>query len=135
MKFKISTLIDITETGEHRGSNLKRTSQQANYNTVIQTLGLRANVIPGKVNKVIKNINQMGFGKEYHGVQKVWELMIDVEFGEHSIDFMCDDFYLVPIITGLDETVQLNTNIFNTDEHSHCNIVFERVKDESINYK
>lgn len=128
MRFRISTLIDITETGEHRGPDGKRTRQQANYNAAIQTLGLRANITPVSLKKTIKNISQIGFGKHYTGVQKIWEFEFEIEFGEHTEQFMRDDFYLVPVHTGLDESVQLNTSIFETHCKRFCNTVFDRIE-------
>ena len=45
MNFEIATLIDITQTGQTKFRSEDRTAinQQANWNTFLQVIGLRAN--------------------------------------------------------------------------------------------
>lgn len=127
MKFKIKTLIDITETGEHHGVDTKKTNQQANYNSVIQTLGIRANVIPGKVSKTFVKVEE--FGTDFYGVHNCWEFDFHIEYGSNDVINMIEDFYLVPVILGLDETINTRINIFDTKSVKTCNIVFQKMDD------
>ena len=41
-----------------------------------------------------------------------------------------DDFDLVPVIKGLDETANINNNIFSTKHENDCNIVFLLEQDD-----
>ena len=43
MKFRIKTLIDITETRARKGDDPQLTKQQANFMTLYNTIGLRTN--------------------------------------------------------------------------------------------
>lgn len=130
MRFKLETLVDMSETGEHRGVDQKKCSQQANYNTVIQTLGLRSNIVPVSLKKRLVDLKYTELGNAYSGTHLAWVFVFDVESGGNSIVFMNRDFSLVPIITGLDETVILNTNMFVTQNAKWRNIVFNEVNDD-----
>lgn len=130
MKFKLYTLVDMTETGEHRGIDYKKTNQQSNYNTVIQTLNLRTNIIPVKLSKILLNTSEMKFGTEYNGRHMVWSFLFDVDYGLHCVDHMVEDFTLVPIILNLDETAPLKKCMFDTFNKQYCNIIFEEFKYE-----
>ena len=44
MIFKLTTVVDITQTNARRGDDQKLANQQANYNTLYQTIGLRVNI-------------------------------------------------------------------------------------------
>lgn len=127
MKFRLYTLVDITETGEHRGNDLKRTSQQSNYNTVIQTLNLRSNIIPLKLSNYMLNLDNANFGTNYSGNNMIWSFIFDIDYGVHSIEYMIEDFTLVPIVSGLDETAVLNKSMFQTYDKKYKNIIFEEL--------
>ena len=45
-RIQIFTVIDMTETSVGRSGEAKQRNQQANYNTVVQTAGLRVNPMP-----------------------------------------------------------------------------------------
>ena len=46
MEYKLYTLVDITHTGQHRNEPGKETLRwkEQNFNTLLQTLGIRANI-------------------------------------------------------------------------------------------
>jgi len=124
MNYRLLTLVDITETGQHHGPDEKSVSQQANYNTVIQVLGLRANPTPHKtVSHHSGSINSLGFGTAYKGKQRYWECEFAIEYGEVPIEHMLEDFNLVPVITGLDETAKLDIPIFSSHDPKTKNII------------
>lgn len=132
MHYKLLALVDITETGEHHGPDEKAVSQQANYNTVIQVLGLRANPTPHKtVSHHSESITNMGFGKAYKGKQRYWECEFEIEYGAVPIEDLLADFDLVPIITGLDETIKLNMPIFSSYDSHTKNIII--LDNDSLN--
>ena len=69
MKFTLKTVVDITETKARRGENPKKVNQQANYNTMFQTLGLRINPEPIELRTEITDVNGIGFGNSIKGKQ------------------------------------------------------------------
>tara|TARA_A100001035_G_scaffold274920_1_gene267572 strand:- start:1544 stop:1942 length:399 start_codon:yes stop_codon:yes gene_type:complete len=125
MKFTLKTVVDITETRARRGENPKKVNQQANYNTMFQTLGLRINPEPIELRTEITDVNGMGFGNSIKGKQRVWVFEFINPYAEAlNLDMLKDDFDLVPVIKGLDETANINNNIFSTKHENDCNIVF-----------
>jgi len=129
MAYRILTLIDITETGENHGPDEKRVNQQANWNTLIQVLGLRANPSPLKTVSHSESITGLGFGTAFKGKQRYWECEFEIEYGEVRKEAFLEDFDLVPIITGLDETAKLETPVFYTEDPKYKNIVILPDKD------
>lgn len=124
MNYRLLTLIDITETGEHHGPDNKAMSQQANYNTLIQVLGLRANPTPHKtVSHHTDTMKGLGFGTKYKGKQRYWECEFEIEYGAVPVEDLLADFDLVPVITGLDETVKLDVPIFSSYDSQTKNII------------
>jgi len=126
MRFKIYTTVDITETNAKRQEDRKMYSQQTNYNTVLQTIGLRVNLVPVYVKTYVKDISKLGFGSAITGKQRYWEFCFEVEYeGALSVDMMNSDFDLIPVITELDETVHNHNKIFRTTCPNDRNITFE----------
>lgn len=129
MIYTLYTLVDVTETGEHHGPDEKLVNQQANYNTLIQVLGLRANPTPRKTVSHVDSLAGLGFGASYKGKQRYWEFEFEIEYGEVAIDSFKEDFDLVPIITGLDETVNIKTPVFFAGNDKSRNLVITSFKD------
>ena len=126
MRFKIFTVVDITETKARRGDDKKLYSQQTNYNTVLQTIGLRVNLNPIYCKSHTENIDKTDFGTTVKGKQRYWEFCFEVEYeGALSLDMMMSDFDLIPVITDLDETVHNHNKVFRTSCPNDRNIVFE----------
>ena len=126
MKFKIDTLIDITETNVRRQDNDKFAyKQQANFQTLLQTIGLRCNINYDKSPTFGElNIAKLLFSDKYIGKQKMWTFCFEVEYQEAlNIDMLNKDFDLIPIITGLEETINLNKALFRTTDKER-NILF-----------
>ena len=73
----MQTLIDITETGARRSDEFIAFGQQSNYNTVIQTIGLRANPLPKNLEKITVDIQNYSFGESitYGTSFGYWTLM------------------------------------------------------------
>jgi hypothetical protein len=127
MRFTIHTVVDITETNARRGQADKLSlDQQANYNTLIQTIGLRANVDPISLTESIKDVSKLAFGDAIKGKQRVWTFEFDNPYeGALTVDMLNDDFDLVPVITNLNETANIHNSIFCTKNPNDSNIIFE----------
>ena len=106
MNFEVATLIDITNTGQtkFRSEDRLAINQQANWNTFLQVIGLRANPYfnekPIMVSEL--DITDSEFGQAFKG--------------KHN---------LVPVIAGLTESVTINNNAFRTKDDASKNIIFK----------
>lgn len=123
MHFRIKTLVDITETNIRRQHN-KKSYQQDNFDTVIQTIGLRVNIDNIKVYTVDEPCDNQ-FGSDYAEIQKVW--IFDFEpsaIDSTSVGAMQEDFNQIPFIDQLDETVEFETPCFLTTDARKQNIIF-----------
>jgi hypothetical protein len=127
MRFVIHTLVDITETGSRRGEDPKQYRQQQNFLTVMQTIGLRVNPTYVKAPEVVKEVpSKLGLGTSYKTKQSVWKYVFDMEYeGALDIETLVNDFDLIPIITGLDETADFKNAHFLTKDTALTNITFQ----------
>ena len=126
MQFIIETLIDITETNIYREDQFSK-AQQANYNTVIQTIGLRANPIVQKQSCEELDITGQ-FGTAYKGKHNVWTMVFMIEQeGYLTIDTLEKDLNFIPIVTELNETIKINKSILDTGTTKHKNIKFRQI--------
>jgi len=130
MRFMVLTLVDITQTNARRADGDKFAySQQQNYNTLVNTMGLRTNILPLSDIKIEdRELEPNEFGKEYSGTHKVWSFPFEVEAEDSlSIEMLEQDFDLVPVITNLNETVKINNNVFRTNGAKDNNIRFKTI--------
>jgi hypothetical protein len=130
MKFKITTLVDITETGTRRTDPDKRSyHQQSNYMTALNTIGLRANPDVDQSPQISsKSIGNLGFGNKYKGKQTIWELYFEIPFQDAvTLEMLIEDFDLVPIVNNLDETIDIKEPVFRTKSQEYTNILFEQL--------
>ena len=127
MRFKLHTLVDITETNSRRGEDPVAYRQQQNYLTVMQTIGLRVNPTYVKAPIVIKEIpSKLGLGSAFKTKQNVWTYEFDIEYeGSLSVETLVNDFNLVPIITELTETAKFSQAQFISTNPDKNNIIFE----------
>jgi hypothetical protein len=111
-----ATLIDITNTGVTKGQSDAR-DQQRNWESVVQLLSLKTQpiIIRGPTcfeNEELENLN---FGEFYQGHHKVWAFQFRGERDDfYTFEQLEEDFDLVPIILGLDETARFMLPIFHT---------------------
>jgi hypothetical protein len=118
------TLIDITHTGvlRYNNDNKKKRDQQANYETLLQVLGLRTQPMIFEKPYLLKNesLSKYSFGSSYSGIHNVWVFKFSIEHADVYSDAVSefglleDDLRQVPIIAGLDETVDLPVPVFST---------------------
>ena len=129
MRFRIQTLVDITNTDTRRQDDNKFAyKQEANFQTVIQTVGLRVN-LKYDTKPAIDNISiaKLDFSDKYKGKQNVWTFDFEIEYeGGLDINMLIKDFDLIPVIAGLDETITLEKALFRTTGND-TNILFSVV--------
>ena len=125
MRFHIHTLFDITETRARKGDDSFKVRQQQNYLSILNTIGLRVN--PTYLSQpTVKEQELKGFGTDYKGTQRVWSYTFDVDYeGALDVATMVSDFDLCPIITGLEESVEINPAVIRTQDNAKTNIIFE----------
>ena len=130
MEYKLITLVDITATGQYRQEQgrQKELNQQQNFDTVLQTLGLRGNVYYTVKPTVIEATGKShGFtvNKTVKMWQFEWQMEIDYLFEKSGdpIHWLRHDFDLVPIIPNLNETTVLKRPMFMTSGPD-ANIIF-----------
>ena len=129
MKFRIQTLIDITETRARRqGDDKFAYKQEANFQTILQTIGMRVNIEyqnSPTFEEIIASKNH--FNDKYKGKQMLWTFEFNVEYEDAlTLEMLKGDFDLIPIITGLNETIELNKALFKTTGKD-TNILFSVV--------
>jgi len=123
MEYKLYTLVDITHTKQHRPAPGKEHLrwQEQNFNTVLQTLGIRSNITYTS-GPVITEIKGRLVGFDTDSIIRVWrfDFFTDRE-GLYDKDgdpvgHLIDDFMLVPYIKGLNETMDQKYAVFNTSD-------------------
>ena len=123
MNYKLYTLVDITHTGQTRtdpGKEALRWKEQ-NFQTVLQTLGIRANVTFTQ-SPVIVELKGNLVGFDTKDLIRVWRFDFTTDrdmLYEHDGDpvaYLKQDFHLVPYISGLDELMDQKYAVFNTED-------------------
>lgn len=117
MRYQIITLVDITKTNPHRGSTDPLTlGQQSNYNTLIQTIGLRANID----SSVDPKMTSGRLPEPFTGKGAYWTFEFEVERDQtflkdnDPIGLLSDDLQGVPVVGNLDNTIELDPAVFTT---------------------
>lgn len=133
MDYKLYTTVDITHTKQHRnevGKEANRWREQ-NFQTVLQTLGIRGNINFSRGPEQLAVSGKLiGFNTER--IINVWRFDFSSELANiygpttEPVAFLKEDFELVPYISGLDESMEQNYNVFVTSGPA-TNIVFHCV--------
>lgn len=134
MRYKLYTLVDITHTGQYRAEAGKENLRwkEQNFNTVIQVIGLRANVTFYNRPEMIE-VNGKVVGFDTNEVIRVWRFDFETERDRlfekdgDPVGYLVEDFDLVPYISGLDELMEQNYNVFVTSG-PYRNIIFYKKK-------
>lgn len=129
------SLVDITNTNKSdpRGQTLEYLQAQ-NLNTILQTLGMRTQVVISSVT-VLENqdLSNYKFGSEYEGEHTVWMLKFASEKPDiwdraaSKMFYAYKDCHLTPVYTNLNETVVLS-DTFVTTNTNFRNLYFENNK-------
>jgi hypothetical protein len=131
MEYTLYTTVDITGTGQYRadlGNETERWKEQ-NFQTVLLTLGLRANISYSKPPSVTytEGAGLLGFSTKQP--INIWRFDFRTErdylfeLDSNPVGYLLEDFDAVPYIAGLDESMTQNYNVFVT-EGPATNIVF-----------
>jgi hypothetical protein len=132
MEYKLYTTVDITNTGQYRTEHGKETARwkEQNFQTVLQTLGIRANV--SYYNKpVMTTVKGELVGFDTEELIKVWRFDFYTERdnlyekGNDPVGYLIEDFDGIPYISELDECMKQNYSVFVTDGTAQ-NIVFSK---------
>lgn len=130
MEYKLYTSVDITSTGQYRnepGKEQLRWKEQ-NFQTVLLTLGIRANITFKRPPEVLE-VKGTVVGLPVEDVIRVWRFDFYTEredlyeAGEDLVGYLKQDFDAVPFISGLDECMEQNYDVFVTEGPAQ-NIVF-----------
>ena len=131
MEYKLYTLVDITHTGQHRSEPGKETLRwkEQNFQTVLQTLGIRANVTYTN-SPISTEVNGRLVGFDTDSVIRVWRFDFNTDRDNlyeddigNPVGNLINDFMLVPYIAGLDEAMTQQYAVFNPEDPGK-NIVF-----------
>jgi len=115
------TLVDITATGVTRGGDSQKRSQQSNWETLLQTIGLISQPMDiREPTKLEASLDYLEFGEIYQGSHTVWAWNFRVEHADVFADAdgqlgrLNKYFDQVPVVCGLDETARFMLPIFFT---------------------
>jgi hypothetical protein len=123
MNYKLYTLVDITHTGQTRADPGKEAARwkEQNFQTVLQTLGIRANITFTQSPAIIETSGRLA-GFDTDEILHLWRFdfltdreMLYEDAGD-PIAYLKQDFHLVPYISGLDELMDQNYSVFNTQD-------------------
>ena len=126
--YQVYSLIDITKTDQHRHKSEDRCAvdQQSNYNVFEQCLMLRSNVnIHSRPVILHKDVKEFAFGSKYQGQHQIWFMEFDTEQTDYlTLQQLQEDFHMVPMISNLKESININNNVYITQDPINTNIVF-----------
>ena len=130
MNYKLYTCVDITHTRQYRNEHGKEIArwEEQNFNTIVQTLGMRANIYYYNSPTLIEVKGSL-IGFDTDEIIRVWrfdfytEQNHEYQKDQGPIGLLLDDFHLVPFISGLDELLIQNYDVFITIG-DHKNITF-----------
>jgi len=127
MQFLIKTLVDITNTNVRKRSG-KDSLQQDNNDMIVQTIGLRVNLENIKLTASEETVDNV-FGSNFTGKHQVWNFIFTPSLEDSiSVDDLIKDFDSIPVNINLDETAQIKTNCFVTNNSQHTNILFKAIE-------
>jgi len=114
--YEIVTLVDITRTNATRSEkDLLKIKQQANFNSLIQSIGLRSNLDWTSDPKLHTGTLPTDDGKANHWI---WKFNVEREsvFDKDGdpVGLLKDDLNGVPVVSGLTETIDLDPSVFKT---------------------
>jgi hypothetical protein len=146
-EYRVHTLVDITENGNlkqpfpfktksgeiihDRNSLATARDQNSNFNTMLQLLQMRGNIMweqpPMRITDTIRN---HAFGSFYEGTQTSWHFQFFTEqsgvYGDlqDPVAQLVEDFHHVPIVSFCKETVTFPLSTFDTQDLRTLNTYF-----------
>lgn len=128
-RYKVITLVDITRSQPSRNETDRlKLGQQSNFNSILQTIGLRANVIQF----TDPNYKKGSLPEPFEGKAAYWTFEFTVEqdnvFSDenNSVGLLLQDLHGVPAVDQLNNTVDMKVSIFDT-KTDHMNTFIEKL--------
>ena len=113
-RYQIVTLVDITRTMPSRSeTDHKKIAQQANFNSLVQAIGMRSNVTWDR-----DPIAEMGrvSDQDFKAMYWRWEFFVEREQvflkDQDAAGLLKDDLNGVPVIVGLNDSADINPACF-----------------------
>jgi hypothetical protein len=122
MEYKLYTLVDITNTRQYRHEHGRQKEfwQEQNFNTVVQTLNIRSNISYHYGPEVFE-VGGRAIGFDTDDIIRVWRFDFSTQADNvyatptDPVGLLKEDFMAVPYIKGLDEAMQQQYAVFNTE--------------------
>ena len=122
MEYKLYTLVDITNTRQFRPEQGRQKEfwQEQNFNTVIQTLNIRSN-ISYHYGPEIFEVGGRALGFDTDDIIRVWRFDFSTQSDNiyasknDPVGLLREDFMAVPYIKGLNEAMEQQYAVFNTE--------------------
>lgn len=116
-RYRLITLVDITRSGASRSETDKiKIGQQANFNSLIQTIGIRSNIEWTK--DPVKDNGRLPVGEQGKAVYWTWEFITErddvFKEGDNKAFLLLRDLHGVPIVDLLENSVDLTPPVFQT---------------------
>ncbi len=116
-RYKIVTLVDITRADpDKKEKDQVKINQQANFNTLVQTIGIRSNIT--WVKDPQKKTGALPDDIEGKATHWIWEFDSEREDtflkNNDSAGLLKDDLHGVPIIDGLENSTDITPAAFQT---------------------
>lgn len=132
MRYTLYTTVDITRTRQHRYEPDKAQAyqQEQNFQSVLQTLGIRANITISKDPEMITT-QGTSLGFESNKIIRIWVFEFETEqdllyqVNDDPVGYLIQDFDGIPYISGLEESMEQNYDVFVTEGPAR-NIVFRQ---------
>ena len=116
-RYKVISLVDITRSRASRSETDKiKIGQQSNFNSLIQAIGIRANIDWDQDPK--QSDGRFPDPIEGAGTYWTWEFMterVSVFLKDNDPVFLVnEDLHAVPVVNGLNNTVDITPSAFQT---------------------
>lgn len=86
----------------------------------------------GEVTMKEQIVDKYLFGKDFEGKQKVWSVTVTPDRSDVlTLDMLQEDFDLVPMIAGLDESIKKHSELFLTRDENKTNVLFINSSDNA----
>jgi hypothetical protein len=114
-RYRIITLVDITRSKASRSETDKiKIGQQANFNSLLQAIGIRANI--DWIKDPHMKVGRLPLPAEGHAAYWVWDFETERDLvyatTDDPVGLLKTDLHGVPIVDGLNNTEILDPAIF-----------------------
>jgi len=127
-RYRITTLVDITRTNPTRTeTDEKKIAQQANFNSLIQAIGMRSNVEWTADPRMTEGRLPHDIG----GRARYWTWVFHCERDEiflkdgDPVGLLKDDLHGVPVVSGLNNDVDIDPACFLTNGEKSNTWIYE----------